>query len=195
VSRWALLLLVACGPKPAATTPSAPPALFTISERACGPLTAASPATLVALRTAFAGYDVAPINSDGLEYRVTRGGTRVLEVIPDEDGSLLDVFVMSPEVAIDRHTWRVGAPFALEGVTTCECWGEQIVCFKDGDHVAVALARLCSATPTAPMALTGVAIRTAIWSARPLAPGGYASAPTVDAPSEPDADDGGGGPP
>jgi hypothetical protein len=194
VSRWALLLLVACGPKPAATTPSAPPALFTISERACGPLTATSPATLVALRTAFAGYDVAPINSDGLEYRVTSGGTRLLDVIPDEDGSLLDVFVMSPDVAIDRHSWRVGAPFALEDITTCECWGEQIVCFKDGAHIAVALARVCRATPMAREALAGVPIRTAIWSARPLAPGGYASAPTVEAPSESDDDDGGGPP-
>jgi hypothetical protein len=101
---------------------------------------------------------------------------------------------MSPDVAIDRHSWRVGAPFALEDITTCECWGEQIVCFKDGAHIAVALARVCRATPMAREALAGVPIRTAIWSARPLAPGGYASAPTVEAPSE-EADDDGGGPP
>jgi hypothetical protein len=195
VSRWALLLLLlACGcstpPPLTPRPPSTVPPLFTISERACGPLTPASPATLVALRAAFAGYDVAPINtSDSLEYRVTqRGATRILDVIPDDAGTILDVFILSPDIAIDRHAWRVGAPFTLEQTTTCECWGEQTVCFRDGDHIAVALARVCRegalATPAARNSLAGTPIRTVIWSARPLAPGGYASAPAPAADDE-----------
>lgn len=184
MSRWAILLLVACEPKaPPPAEPAAAP-LFAITEQRCGPLTATSPATLVGLRTAFAGYDVAPVNSETLEYRVTRGGERILDVIPDEAGAILNVHVMSPDVELAGHAWRVGAPFTLEHVSTCECWGEQIVCFQDGAHVAVALARVCRegtlATFAARKALAGVPIRAAIWSVHPLAPGGYATPEAVD---------------
>ena len=151
-----------------------------MSESGFGPLAHAQ-ATLVELRKAFAGYEVVPLNSDGLEYRVSLAGTKLFDVIPDEAGHVLNVHVVTPKVEIQGHPWRVGEPFTnVEQVTTCECWGDQTVCFKDGEHVAVALAKICrEGAPR--QSLAGVTIRTAIWSAHPLAPGGYAPAGSTDA--------------
>nr|MBA3394666.1 hypothetical protein [Deltaproteobacteria bacterium] len=154
--------------------------VFTITARAVGPLTAATPGTLVGLRAAFAGYDVAPVNSGGLEYRVSRVADgaleELLEVVPATDGSVLNVHAVSPAIAIADRPWQIGSPFTAEHVTTCECWGERPVCFTPGEHVAVAIGKPCRAkalrTPAGRKALAGAPIAAAIWSPKPLADGG-----------------------
>ncbi len=176
MSRWAIVLVVGCVAPARAPITTAQP-LFTITAEAFGPLTAKTQVTLVALRAAFAGYDVAPHNQESLEYVVSVGGTTLCEVVPDEAGAILGVHVVSPEVAIGNHAWRVGAPFTeSELVTTCECWGAQTVCFKDGERVAVALSKTCRegafSSRAARRALANVSIRAAIWSPRPLVGGG-----------------------
>src|SRR5687767_6565978 len=64
-SMWRITLcLAACmqaAPPPAA--PAIEPSLLAVRDDAFGPLTAQTPATLVALRGALAGFDVAPINA------------------------------------------------------------------------------------------------------------------------------------
>jgi hypothetical protein len=174
MSRWSFALLAACGP--AATAPvqaPAEPPLFTIDQTAMGPLNAKTPATLVALRATFAGYDVTPVNTDALEYRVSRGDQRLFEIIPDDAGHVLNVHVVSPAIAVANRTWRVGDAFT-DRLDTCECWAEQTVCFNAGEHVAVGLVAVCrNFTLAGRMALAGAPIRTLIWSAKPLVAGGY----------------------
>ena len=190
MSRWVLALLVAgcTRPAPPPAVAAEPPPLLTIRDDAFGPLSAKTPATLAALRRAFAGYDVVPVNSEGLAYRVSKAGAKLFEIIPDATGTILNIHVVTPKVAFAGHAWRVGAPFRdVEVITTCECWGDQTVCFKDGEHVAVALAKICrEGTLTsirARKALVGVPIRVAIWSPRPLAAGGYGEPePAAEAP-------------
>jgi hypothetical protein len=175
-SAIALVFVFGCV-KPAAAPPPAPvavePPLFAIRDDAFGPLDAKTPATLAALRRAFAGYEVAPVNSETLEYRVSRDGAKLFDVIPDASGVVLNIHIVTPELVAGG--WRVGDPFRGD-VSTCECWGEQVVCFKEGAHVAVALAKICRegtlASGKARAMLAGVAIRATIWSPRPLAAGG-----------------------
>jgi hypothetical protein len=179
-----VVFVIACGARPAparepASRPEAPP-LMTLRADSLGPLTPATPATLVALREALIGYDVVPVNDRGLEFRVSRHGERLFDVIPDSDGTLLNVHVSSTKIAIADRPWRVATPFThAELVTTCECWGNQPVCYRDGDHVAIALARACEdgsyANAAARSSLVGATIKLAIWSPHPLAPGGCGS--------------------
>jgi hypothetical protein len=173
---WRITLcLAACTsavPPPAA--PAIEPSLLAVRDDAFGPLTAQTPATLVALRAALAGFDVAPINAEGLEYRVSHAGTPLFAIVPDERGTILNIHVMSPK--LDLGGLRVGMPFTGD-TTTCECWGDQTVCFREGAHVAVGLAKICRegtlATASARAKLAGVAITATIWSPRELTPGGY----------------------
>jgi hypothetical protein len=174
--RFAFALLAGCLQAGATPPPAAPvvePPLFATTSDAFGPLRADSPATLVALRRAFAGYTVMPMNSETLEYRVSLGGEPLFDVIADEDGAVLNVHVATPKLA--PGGMRVGERFRGDA-STCECWGDQIVCFKDGDHTAVALAKICRegtlASSRSRAALAGVPIRATIWSPRPLVPGG-----------------------
>ena len=180
MSRLAIALVVGCStpapaPRPPARPPQPPP-LFTIRADALGPLKATTPATLAALRAALRGLDVEPLHANGLEYRVSHAGAKLFDVIPDDRGAILNVHVVSPRIAVAGRAWRVGAPFTRSDVTTCECWATQTVCFKNGDHLAVALAKVCR-DRIDPRALEGTPIRVAIWSPRPLAPGGYPISP------------------
>lgn len=162
--RWVLALAACSAPPPAAP---AAPALLTIRADSLGPLTAKTPATLAALRDALRGFEVAPVNNDALEYRVTQDGVTLLDIVPARDGTILNVHVVSPEIEVAGKPWRVGAPLVTP-LATCECWADQTVCFTPGEHVAVALAKICREGAAQP---AGV-IRAVIWSARPLAPGG-----------------------
>ena len=171
--RSLLVLFVACArPAPAPVSPIEPP-LFAVTDAAFGPVGAKTPATLAALRRAFAGYEVVPINHEALEYRVSKAGVKLFEIVPDEDGTILNIHVTTPRLVVGPY--RVGAPFA-GGATACECWSDQIVCFREGDHVAVALAKICRegtlASGAARKALVDVPIRATIWSPRPLVAGG-----------------------
>ena len=173
-SAIALVFVFGCAaPQPPPAAPAIEQPLFSIGDAAFGPLDAKTPATLASLRRTFAGYDVAPVNAESLEYRVSKDGAKLFDVIPDASGAVLNVHVVTPKLV--AAGWRVGDPFRGD-VSTCECWGDQIVCFKDGAHVAVALAKICRegtlSSARARAVLAGVAIRATIWSPRPLAAGG-----------------------
>lgn len=171
-----VIVLASCRPAPVAPPVSEPP-LFTIRQASFGPLSAQTPATLGGLRHALPTYDVTVQNRDGLEYRVSRGTTRLFDVIPDHRAHILNIHVVSPKIDIEGSPWRVGATFHdPEHVDACECWAEQTVCFKAGANVAIGLATTCRegsvGTVAARRALAGTPIRTTIWSPVPIVAGG-----------------------
>lgn len=148
-------------------------ALFTITAESVGPITGKTPANLSALRELFSttGYEVRPVNNHGVEYHVFLRDELLLYVIPNDDGSLFNVHVVSGKVEIEQHPqWKIGAPFAGDDLlTTCECWGAHPVCFRAGENVAVAFKRACDGLEDERMrkVLTGVSVQRAVWSPTP----------------------------
>jgi hypothetical protein len=176
--RWlAIACVLGCG------APAPPPALvppdpgFPLTPQALGPLSARTPATLIALRKALAGYDVIPVNVDtdpdkaSLEYQVYDGTKLLFVIVPTSEGAILNVHVATPRATATGRPWRVGAPFSgAATLTGCECWGGKPVCFKKGEHVAVTFDRACRGTTDARTrrALEGVAIKRLVWRPRPF---------------------------
>lgn len=175
--------LAPAAPAPVVAKP--PSALLTMNVSSLGPITGATPANLAALRALFAkdGFAVKEVDNAGPELHVSQGDELLFYVIPNEDGSLFNVHVVSPKVAIAEHPqWKIGGPFTGDALLTeCECWGEHPVCFRTGDHVAVAFQRACDGLEDARMrrVLSGVTIQRAVWSPQPF---GYDS---VDAQPDP----------
>ena len=173
-------LVLVAGCWRAADAPTTPPAkaakpgLVTFTQTAAGPVDARTPATLMPLRRAFAGFDVKPVNDeDTLEYHVSSGGELLLYVVPDDDGTIFNIHATSPRVAVADREWRVGAPFSgAAQLTTCECWGDNPTCWKRGDHVAVNFARSCENLTgndrRVLRVLDGVAVQRVIWSPKPF---------------------------
>ncbi|MBA3456938.1 MAG: hypothetical protein H0T42_27865 [Deltaproteobacteria bacterium] len=149
-------------------------ALFTINVDSLGPITGKTPANLTALRALLGrdGYEVKPVNNSGVEYHVFLKDELLFYVIPNDDGTLFNVHVVSGKVEIAQHPqWKIAAPFVGDDVLThCECWGAHPVCFKKGDHVAVAFKRACDGLDDERMrkVLTGVTLQRAIWSPTPF---------------------------
>ena len=171
-----LILVASCGGAPAPMTPvaAAPPSGIVITESALGPITATTPASLVALRQVLAGYDVRPIQRGGLEYQVFKDGEPMFSVIPDEAGQIFNIHVVSPKVTVARRPWKVGAAFTdAAALTACDCWGGQPVCFKKGEHVAIAFDRTCRGLtePRSRKALEGLTIARTIWNPKPFGDG------------------------
>jgi hypothetical protein len=132
--------------------PAEPAAAFTIAPAAVGPLTAKTPANLIALRAALLGYEVKPAHiglgaaTNRLGYNVYKDGEKLLHVIPDANGAIFNVHALSPKVAVADRPWKIGAKLnSVKAISTCKCWAEEVVvCFKAGDHVAVAFTHECS---------------------------------------------------
>ena len=188
MSRGLLLVLVGCGAGAPVVgeVPAVPEPALAASELSLGPLDAKTPGTLAALRAAFAGYDVFPAHVDGnapeptydeeepeqfptLEYQVFARGEQLLRVIPSPQGGILNVHITSRKIGVAKRTWRVGTP--LVGAThfdQCECWDARAVCFKRGEHVAVAFDKKCLAARGARRAriLEGATIAFLVWSPR-----------------------------
>ena len=149
-------------------------ALFTITADSMGPITGKTPANLIALRELLGkdGYDVRPINNNGVEFHVFLKDELLFRVVPNDDGSLFNVHVVSGKIEITQHPqWKIGAAFAGDDVlTTCECWGAHPVCFKTGEHVAVAFKRACDGLDDERMrkVLAGVTVERAVWSPTPF---------------------------
>jgi hypothetical protein len=163
-------------------------ALLTINVDSLGPINGKTPATLTALRDLLGkdGLEVKPVQNSGMEFHVFLKDELLFYVIPNDDGTLFNVHVVSGKVEIAQHPqWKIGAAFAGDEILTeCECWGEHPVCFKKGDHVAVAFKRACDGLDDARMrkVLAGVNVQRAVWSPQPF---GYddedagSSAPSV----------------
>jgi hypothetical protein len=164
-------VLVACSapqrPVPV-SVPEAP--ALTMSATGFGPLSAASPATLVALREVFPGYEVRPVHKDGLEFQVLERDRRLFTVVPAKDGTIFNIHIASGKIAVAGHDgWTVGAKFAdWERLSDCACWGGKPVCFRDGEHVAVGFDRSCNGLARSRRGLAGLPIARTIWSPRPF---------------------------
>jgi hypothetical protein len=184
MSRAWLLVLAACRvvPPPAVVvddTPrrAMPAAKLSATDTALGPLGGKTPANLIALRAALAGFEVMPANVGGddvheektLEYQVFDRGERLFRVVPSDDGAILHVLITSPSVGIAKRDWRVGAPFTgASHFSGCTCWGGKPVCFKRGEHVAVGFDRKCGETRAERRTrrLEGATIAYLVWSPR-----------------------------
>ncbi len=177
--RGVYVAIVACGcwsgsQAPARPDPAKAPGALAIRPGGFGPIDANTPATLQALRQAFAGYEVRPINDDGtLEYRVYKGDEMLLYVVPDDDGGIFNVHATSGKVVVEGRDWRVGAPFqGAAQLSQCECWGDNPTCWKAGDHIAVNFARECgdlAGGDTRVMrVLDGITVQRIVWSPKPF---------------------------
>ena len=126
------------------TTPTAPAAPIMITANGIGALDAKTPATLIALRTQLAGYQVTPVNRvEGLEFEVKQNGETLFFVIPDEDGKILNVHVTSAKFGVADHAWAIGKTLAPADATECECWGDKPLCFKKGDKIGASFDAHC----------------------------------------------------
>ena len=177
------LLLTACATaKPPAAPPkvvaNAAPSPYAISETAMGAITGKTRGTLEGLRAALRGLEVRPVYDGGLEYHVFEAGQQLYYVIPADDGGVFNVHITSGKFAVATRPWRAGAPFrGAADLTACECWGDQPVCYKTGEHVAVSFKRACTGLSDgdqhARAVLDGVTVQRMIWS--PTAFGAAAS--------------------
>lgn len=148
--------------------------MFSITDAGVGPIDKATRANLTAVREIVGphGYAVRPINDGGVELHVYDGTEHLFYVIPNDDGSLFNVHVVSSSIAITQHPeWVVGKPFVHSDLLTyCEAWGSHPVCWREGDHVALGFKISTDGlvTPEDRKALEGVPIQRAVWSPKPF---------------------------
>lgn len=148
--------------------PSAPRAPgLVVSQHGVGPLTASTTATLLALRDALPELRVTPRNDPNLELDIYDGATLIASVVPDDDGHVFNISVTSESIPVEGKPWRAGRTFQQSHVINmCECWGQKPVCYRTGEHVAVAFDRSCLDETDARSlrALDGLVIQRVIWS-------------------------------
>jgi hypothetical protein len=181
--KLAALLLAGCAgvaPAPrAAVLSNAVPlagsgALFQLGVESLGPIVPSTPVTEEALQALLGShYTVKIVDRSGDEVHVSLRDELLFYVIPTEEGTLFNVHVVSPKIAIAEHPeWIIHSPFVnAEPLTACECWGQHPVCFRAGDHVAVAFEIDCGglATPAERQQhLIGVPIQRAVWNPQPF---------------------------
>lgn len=175
--RWLAIACVLGCSAPVTPTYVPPEPQISLTAQSLGPLSAKTPANLVALRKALAGYDVVPVNVDttpetpALEYQVYDGAKLMFVIVPTGEGEILNVHVASPKVTVVGQPWRVGGPFTgADKLTSCECWGGKPACFIKGAHVAVTFDRSCRGTGDARTrrVLEGVAIKRLVWRPKPF---------------------------
>ena len=174
MSRWIVLsVLAACAapaPVPLEKPAPPPPSIFTIGDTGVGPVDVNTRANLTAIRELVGpqGYAVRPINDGGVELHVYDGKEHLFYVIPNDDGSLFNVHVVSESIPITQHPeWVIGKPLVNARLLTfCEPWGDHPVCWRNGDHVALGfkIGRDDAAGDEQRAALEGVVIQRAIWS-------------------------------
>lgn len=161
-----------------------------MTARGIGPLRESTSATEAELRALFPAQRVVLRDlgdSSGLVFDILDGSERLFYVVPDDaegfanDGesryadTIFAVFAVSPRVAVDGRTWRVGEPFTDDaGIDRCECWGdgEVTACFKIGSRLRVIFDDACATAKTAgASAMRGKRIARLMWK-RELEPAG-----------------------
>lgn len=168
-------LLGACAAKPvqppAKPVAPLPDTSMTITETAMGRLDGKSRSTLEALRGLLVGFDVRAQYISGIEYHVYKNGEHLYYVIPTEGRplELFNVHVVSNKFSVAGKSWRASEPFrGASALTRCECWGDMPVCYRQGEHVAVAFKRGCAGLTDgdthARSVLDGVTVQRMIWS-------------------------------
>ncbi|MFT3691899.1 MAG: hypothetical protein QM831_02075 [Kofleriaceae bacterium] len=152
-------------------TPEPSHAPFVLSQHGAGPITDQTPATLNALRDALPELRVVPKNDPNLEFDLYDDGKPIGFVVPNDDGKIYNVHVTSATIAVDGKSWRAGSTFqGSRAIDNCECWGGNPICYKKGEHLAVAFQRSCldEVDPRSLRVLDGLVIQRVIWSNEPL---------------------------
>jgi hypothetical protein len=149
----------ACGTRPP----------IVISDERCGPIDGTTSLTPEFLERAFGG----DVTRDDGGYRVDRGERQLLVARPDERGKVCEVHVFSRTAEVRGKPWRVRKHFSGgEQLTDCECWRDQMTCWKRGEHVAVAFTVECGSfdgrDPDQRRALNGHNVYNIVWSPEPL---------------------------
>jgi len=179
-----MIVLAACkgggaSPPTTTTTPTAgsdtaPPTGIVITDAGIGPIQADTPATLDGLRGKLVGFEVKAVRDerDNLQYDAYKDGVLVLSVIED-GGRVVTVLTTDPKVSVATHpTWHAGGLFSdAKLLSRCDCWGGKMVCWKDGEHVALAFERSCQKPvddARALVVLDGTSIQKLVWSPQAL---------------------------
>jgi hypothetical protein len=176
---WLCLVLLSVGcwrtTPPSSPTPSEGAVtvadLLTIRPEAFGPITANTEVSERSLGALFGPHgltvEVVPDRHGDL-FHVSRGDELMFYVVTDAGNLVFNIHAVSREVTISmRPEWKIGAPFTGHALLTeCECWGERPVCFRKGEHVAVAFERECDGLEdeAGRSALDGERIQRAVWS-------------------------------
>lgn len=172
-----------------ATTVARDPVVF--GDTGAGPVLVGFPGTVDALQArlpkdyrvevkddaAFTGgfSDFSPSRHLNVYY----GPDRVFAVVLHED-TIFNIHTDSAKVGVQGHpSWHVNASFQDSGaLSRCDCWGSKVVCWKDGEHVALAFDRGCdnlsnlsgAPDPRALRVLDGLQIKRMIWNPKPFVP-------------------------
>lgn len=140
---------------------------LSISRDGVGPITETTKATEEMLRAVLPGLVVRAKDlggGSGLVFEVFDGTERLFYVVPDDTAeepsdddaatpeehtyatSIFAVFAVSPKVAVQGRSWKIGAPLeSAQGATTCDCWGEGEVtaCYDKGARLRVIFEDRC----------------------------------------------------
>jgi hypothetical protein len=169
-----VLVVAACGTRAAPVVianTAKPSARLAITAEGIGPVSVHDIYSLKSLIASLrgSGYTVDEVDNKGLEYHVSSGDEELFYVIPDDNGGVFNVHATSPRIAIADHPdWHIGAPItSIDALSLCDCWGRHSVCFKSGEHVAIAFDEGCGVTDL--RVLIGKPIRSAVWSPAPFA--------------------------
>ncbi len=162
-------------------------ALFDLGVDSLGPIVPTTLATEEALHELLGSrFTVKPVDHSGVALHVFLGDELLFYVIPNENHTLFNIHVVSPKIGIAEHPdWVIKSPFqGSEPLTACECWGQHPVCFRAGDHVALAFEIDCGGlgSPQERRAhLIGVPIQRAVWNPAPF--GAPSSSPSMSSSS------------
>ena len=133
--------------------------------------------------TGFSAFSAAP------HLNVYVGDERVFAVVIHEGGKIFNAHTDNKHVGVQGHpAWHVGAAFQdSRALSRCDCWGDKVVCWKDGEHAALAFDRSCDnlanlgndQNQAALKVLDGLEIKRMVWSPQPFEPD------HTDTPSQP----------
>ncbi|NVB83611.1 MAG: hypothetical protein HOV81_34875 [Kofleriaceae bacterium] len=158
-----------------------------ISRDGVGPINETTKATEEMLRAVLPGLVVKAKDlggGSGLVFEVFDGAEQLFYVVPDDAStdepedeappeerkyatSIFAVFAISPKVAVQGRSWKIGSPLeSAQGATTCECWGEGEVtaCFDKGARLRVIFEERCEdAQEQGGKAMIGKKIARVMW--------------------------------
>ncbi len=155
-----------------------------MTDKAIGALDGATAATQDALAKKLVGLDVKLMSekdpppfkegNPSKHFEVWKAGERQYSIIISGE-AIFNVHTENPKVSVSNHpSWHVGATFQdSKSLTRCDCWGDKIVCWKDGEHAALAFDRKCenmtSGDPHELTVLDGLPITRMVWNPKPFA--------------------------
>jgi hypothetical protein len=166
------------------TATAADPGGLVMDDKAIGMLDGNTPATQEALSKKLVGFEVKrmsekdpPPFKDGnksAHFEVWKGAEKEYAIIISGD-TIFNVHTENAKISVAGHpNWHVGATFQeSKQLSRCDCWGKKVVCWKDGEHAALAFDRGCdnltSGDAHALAVLDGLQITRMVWNPHPFA--------------------------